>query len=87
MNHVFMGISLCSYACSYISLNFIYFIQNFTNNYKIGIQNKNSQIKANFKQYIKILFVWLRFYLPVNSYRTVETVSSLNHTFFLGKVD
>ena len=29
----------------------------------------------------------LRFYIPVNSYGHVETVSSPNHTFFLGKLD
>ena len=29
----------------------------------------------------------LRFYVPVNSYGHVETVSSPNHTFSLGKLD
>ena len=29
----------------------------------------------------------LRFYVPVNSYGHVETVSSPNHIFFLGKLD
>ena len=33
------------------------------------------------------LFVWLRFYVLVSCYGHVETVSSPNHTFFLGKLD
>ena len=31
--------------------------------------------------------VGLILYIPVNSYGYVETISSLNHTFFLGKLD
>ena len=38
-------------------------------------------------KYSKISFSVLRFYVPVNSYAHVETVSSPNLTFFLGKLD
>ena len=34
-----------------------------------------------------VLFFALMLYIPVNSYGHVGTVSSPNHTFFLGKLD
>ena len=50
MNHVIMGMSLFIYFLKFHLLH-----SNFINNYKICIQNKNSQIKGNIKQYIKIV--------------------------------
>ena len=41
--------------------------------------------KAHLEPMAQVLF-GLRFYVPVNSYGHVETVSSPNHTFFLGKL-
>ena len=36
---------------------------------------------------IHLFLIGLKFYVPVNSYDHVETVSSPNHTFYLGKLD
>ena len=36
---------------------------------------------------ILVWFQWFEVYVPVNNYGHVESVSSPNHTFFLGKLD
>ena len=37
--------------------------------------------------YVECLVCFVKFYVPVNSYIHVETISSPRHTFFLGKLD
>ena len=58
--------------------------------WKIWINTLRPRLKPEHKKVTKWLvlhFVCLRSYIPVTSYGHVKTVSSPNHTFYLGKLD
>ena len=54
---------------------------------EMGRKSPETLWKIDFLKDELCLFFGLRFYIPVNSYDHVETVSSPNHTFYLDKLD